>query len=89
MSNTPILCNRCDAAAQVVIEGNEPKDVVCPECGETESYAEFKQSVGDQVKGVAADRIGRALKEAARGSRHIRYKPGSRTISRGKFRVGL
>ena len=39
MGDTPVKCSSCDVQAQVVLEGDTPKEVVCPRCGLSESYA--------------------------------------------------
>ena len=89
MSNRPVRCNRCNTTARVIVEDNEPKEVVCPQCGESESHAEFMRSIGTQVSAFAVEKISQPLREWAKRDKNVRYKPGTRITPRGKFRVDL
>ena len=82
MANKPIKCSRWNVAAQMILERNTPKKVVCPRCGASEDYARFEQSIGDQAAAYAADEIGKALKGLARGN-----KQGNIRSQRSKFRM--
>ena len=89
MSNKPVRCNRCNATAQVIVENNEAKNVLCPRCGESQSHTEVMQSLGEQVSAFASERISRSLRESSKRDKNVHYKPGMRRRPRGKFRVDL
>jgi hypothetical protein len=87
MGDTPVKCSSCDVQAQVVLEGDTPKEVVCPRCGVSESYADFQRSVGHQASAYAAEEIGKVFRDMARRSRSVTYKPGNLQSNNPKFCV--
>ena len=89
MSNKPVRCNRCNATAQVIVENNKAKNVLCPRCGESQSHTEFMQSLGEQVSAFASEQISRPIREWAKRDKSVRYKPGVRRTPRSRFRVDL
>ena len=87
MADRPVKCTSCEASAHVILEENTPQKVVCPQCGSSESYAEFQRSVGRQASAYAADQIGKTFREMARSNKNIKYKPGNIGAHRPRFRV--
>ena len=87
MGDTPVKCSSCEVQAQVILEDGYPREVTCPSCGVSESYADFQRSLGHQASAYAADRIGKVFKDMARGSKNIRYTPGHRPTRSSQFRV--
>ena len=89
MTEKDVKCSECEVSAQVILEGNTPERVVCPQCGASESYAEFKESTGQQMTGYAAGRLSKTFKKLARNNKNITYKPGNIRPHNPKFRVDL
>ena len=89
MTDKAVRCTSCGIPAQVIVEGNTPQRVTCPQCGASESYADFQQSAGHQASAYAADKIGKTLRDIARGNKNIKYKPGNIRRHNPKFRVDL
>ena len=87
MADRPVKCTSCDVSAQVILEYNTPQKVVCPQCGSSESYAEFQRSVGHQASAYAADQIGKTFRDMARKNKRIKYKPGNVRAHSPLFRV--
>ena len=87
MAEQPIICTACKTAGNVVLEGGQPIRVVCPGCGQFESYTDFQKSVGQQVSTYAADVIGKSLKKLTKGNSNLSYQRGPRSGHRPKFRV--
>ena len=90
MGTKPPQCNRCNGIAQIFGDKQKPEKVVCSVCGESESYAEFRRSVGAQMFEFADEAISKPLREWAKRDKNVHYKPGRRPRrARGKFRVNL
>ena len=89
MSNKPVRCNNCNAAAKVVVENDRPINVICSNCGESESYAQVTKALGSRVTAYAAERINRSLRDWAKRDKNVRYKPGMGRRSVSRFRVDL
>ena len=87
MGDTPVKCSSCDVQAQVVFEGGTPKEVICPGCGVSESYADFQRSVSHQASAYAAEEIGKAFRDMAKRSRSVTYKPGNLQSNNPRFRA--
>ena len=85
----PVKCNSCDASADVTLDGGIPKSVICPECGASENYADFQQSIAFQATEYVSGRLNRALRDMARGNKNIIYKPGHVRSHKPKFRVDM
>ena len=89
MSEQPVRCARCHAEANVVVQGQTPVRVNCPKCGESQTYSEFQQSLGEQAAAHAQMVIGGSLAEMARNNKHFTYKPGRVTSCKPKFTVSF
>ena len=89
MEKMPVKCDHCNVAAHVITEGTTPKRVICPQCGASEDYGTVVKSIGQQATAYAADKISKSLIKAARGSKTLRYTPGTVRHSRSKFRADL
>lgn len=84
MSYQSALCWNCNTAANVVLENGEAKELVCPQCGETEDYNAFLKVVSSTM----AARVQDMFRDAFKGSKYVTYKPGRIDRPRGKFRLG-
>ena len=84
MSKQSALCWKCDVAASVVVENGEPKELVCPHCGETEAYDSFLKV----IPATMVSQVQEAFKDAFRGSKNITYRPGHINRPKSKFRLG-
>lgn len=87
MADRPVKCNSCDVPAQVILEENTPQKVVCSQCGASETYVDFQQSVGHQASAYASGEIGKSLRDMARRNKNVRYRPGTSRHHTPKFRV--
>ena len=84
MSEQSALCQKCNVAANVVIESGEPKELVCPQCGETEAYDSFLKVVSSAM----VSQVQKTFEDVFRGNKHITYRPGRIDRPRSKFRLG-
>jgi len=76
--NKQILCGFCDT---VVKSDREPKPnsrVICPSCGNEDSFKNVMKIVGDGVKENTTIAFGKSLKRSLRGSKFLKFK--GRTI---------
>ena len=89
MSERPIRCVGCRAKANVEVRGNTPVNVMCPRCGESQTYSEFQRSVGEQATAYAQETIGKSFTKMARSNNNITYKPARIRKSKPKFTVGF
>ena len=89
MSEQPVRCARCGAKAKVEVRGNTPVSVMCPKCGESQTYSEFQRSLSGQAAAYAQKRIGESFAKAAKNNKHLSYKPGRIRMSKPKFTVGF
>ena len=89
MSDQPIKCSRCNVAAQVSVEDGNPKNVVCPQCGVSESYETVRESLRRQMAAHAHEKISKPLKDLARSNKNFSYTPGNVRAPNSNFRVDL
>ena len=87
MAEKPVKCSSCKVSANVETEDNTPLRVICPQCGTSESYEAFQESVQHQMAAFAAGEIGRTLNEIAKGSKSFKYKPGNLRPHSPKFQL--
>ena len=89
MADKDVKCSECDVPAQVVFEENIPQTVACPQCGTSQSYAEFEESTGQQMVAYAAASLSRTFKKRARDNKNVTYRPGIVSPNSPKFLVDL
>jgi hypothetical protein len=76
MSNTPVLCGKCNVQVNIV-PNPEPQDkVTCPQCGDSDTFENVKRSLGEQAQEFAARKIQETMRNVTRGSTAIKYTPG-------------
>ena len=85
-ANPKILCISCNVEAKALVSGEsgEIKEIICPECDESESYEEFKEMISATMLNEIRD----SFSAAFRGSQGITYTPGPRATTSSKFRMG-
>ena len=87
MEETPVNCSSCEVQARVILDGDTPREVVCPRCGASESYEDFQRSVGLQASAYAANKMGEVFKDIARKNKNVKYTAGHRPTHRSQFKV--
>lgn len=75
MSDQPILCATCKVQAKLSIESDAQGTVLCPKCGNSDTLENVKRSLGLQAKEYAARTMQQSFRNAARGSKFLKFKP--------------
>lgn len=89
MDSKTIKGNRCNVATRITLQDDTPKRVIRPQCGDSETYRDLRQSVGRQRRVFASKKMGRSLSEIASRNRYVTFKPGKIVAHRAKFRIDL
>jgi predicted RNA-binding Zn-ribbon protein involved in translation (DUF1610 family) len=87
MAEKPVKCSNCNVSANVLLENDTPQRVSCPQCGTSESYEDFQESVRQQTLAYAASELGKALSDIARKNKGIKHIPGNIKTHSPKFEL--
>ena len=91
MADKPIKCRHCQVDAQVLVEDDQPKRVICPRCGVSEDFDVFERSLTEQAEAFAAKELQKALKsmstldEGGMFGMSVSYRPAKIDQPAGKF----
>jgi hypothetical protein len=77
MSIKPILCARCNVAANGPSEPQSEDIFACPKCGASDTFENIKRSLGEQATEYFAREFQRTIGDAFRQSKNIDYTFGA------------
>lgn len=80
-----VKCADCKVPLELSTDPNGEKRLTCPSCGVGGGYDEVMSEIGEQIRGRAGDALSAALANAARGSKSVTYKRGTRSNKRQRF----
>ena len=83
-SGQSAICRDCDVEAQHKLENGKPRELVCPQCGATDSYESFVRMISRTSIAQIQDKNNRMF----RGMKNVSYRPGRVEIPKSKFRLG-
>jgi hypothetical protein len=89
MSTKPMLCARCRIQVQVTPNPMPTDTVICPECGESDTFENVKRSLAEQAQEYFVKRMQSTLGDAFRGSQNIKYTPGTIPKRHHRFVIEL
>lgn len=69
-----ILCAKCEVPLQGPEDAKSDTVLACPNCGLSETIENIMKEIGQRMM---VDEVGDMLRNATRGSKHVKYKPGS------------
>lgn len=85
----PVLCAVCRVPVQVSPSPKPDDTVTCPRCGVEDSHANVMKSIAEQGQEYLAHKLQEAMSNAARGSKYLKYTPGSIPKRTHRFVVDL
>ena len=82
-----VVCSTCEVDAKVVADANGEEEAVCSQCGQRDKVEDAVRIAGEHAVDQAKATLNDAMRDVARSSKFIQFKPGSPTG--GTFRWKL
>lgn len=87
--NAQIKCAKCKIPLQGPRNPKPQDRFSCPKCGIGDSYQNVMREVGNQAEDYLANRITQAMRNATRGSKHLKFTEKPRAKRSYRFIVDV
>ena len=89
MSAHEVKCAKCKIPLQGPTNPKPQDRFSCPKCGIGDSFDNVMREVGDQAREHVANLTAKMLRDATRGSKHLKFTEKPRAKSARRFIVDL
>lgn len=76
MATKPLMCAKCEVAAEAPPKPQTNDMVVCPKCGFAETFENVQRSIAQQGEEYAARVMDKTLRGVASRTKGVTYTPG-------------
>jgi hypothetical protein len=82
-----VVCSKCEVDPEIVTDAEGNAEAVCPGCGQRDNVEDAQRIAGDHAVNQARATLQDAMRDAARGSKIIQFKPGAPTGGTFKWKL--
>lgn len=86
---TNVQCGLCKVPLKAPVEPKAEDVIICPECGDSDTYENVLREVRDYVEEQAAQHLEKALASGVKGSDMLKFTPTVRPKRTYRFIVDL